>query len=683
MLRVVRVTTDWVSFADTGGWTSAVPVKESEVLKNLEVAIWEETSSVHFYAFPNDYDAGYGYHPRRTDEQSIAYREQFLIEKYLDMPPSGTAERSNFMKLAFIDIASHLVDQYPNADHHLMFNGHGGPGGALFGGSLSKQDAYNLLDSWSHLLGRKLGVIDMGGPCTKGSFADLENFCEFTEYYIASDMPNGGYTMDDFTGEKYDETNPETQYHDLFRSHASLESVLKARVDLNRKAYEYSKTNMITNQVAQANYLYSCSAFRIFQPKFEEFLAAINVDYQIVDDAYQYMVNNNASSDLKKSFDSVIVHKVDNSDFFDWAYASNVPNKYLRGMLMPLPANKPIQVTIPPTPTATPIPTPTVAPIPFVPITSSENFICEDKITHKYCTSSELHVPPNRPPEIWGSKVGFSPEVFCGYDVSDAECELVISSLLSAMMAWGNYGPVEYWVLGPTVEALQNLAELNCKRRSERGDFGDVSECIFVQLSGLFEFKLEYYRSVSAGEIPNRTWEAGRNGNINWGIHYFNSSLPGLGWGARKSVFHEYFHAVQHAHIQSKDYDTRYNSKEIRGPFFFVEAGADYMAFSALKKAYESGDLPADEDPYVFEKTMENLLDLDIPNYRPYVWYFALLANRFGQDILLDTFYPNLEELGWVDAFTKSYGVDHRVFWDDFLEFLELPRADQLEILTH
>ena len=57
MLRVVRVTPDWMPFADTGGWTRAVPLKESEILKYYEVAIWDETSSVHLYELPNDYEA--------------------------------------------------------------------------------------------------------------------------------------------------------------------------------------------------------------------------------------------------------------------------------------------------------------------------------------------------------------------------------------------------------------------------------------------------------------------------------------------------------------------------------------------------------------------------------------------------------------------------------------------------
>lgn len=82
MLRVVRVTPDWMPFASTDGWTQAVPLKESEVLKYYEVAIWEETSSVHLYELPNDYDAHYGEwwneeeqeSVERTDAEKIAYR---------------------------------------------------------------------------------------------------------------------------------------------------------------------------------------------------------------------------------------------------------------------------------------------------------------------------------------------------------------------------------------------------------------------------------------------------------------------------------------------------------------------------------------------------------------------------------------------------------------------------------
>ena len=328
MLRVVHVTTDWMPFASTSGWPQAVRLKESEILKYYEVAIWEETSSVHFYVFPNDYEGMYGTRSGVTDAQKIAYREQFLIKKYTDMPNVWTDERSTFLKSAFMDIASYLVNQHPSSEHHLTYSGHGGPGGRLFAGLLYIDDTNEFLNSWTESLGRPLGVIDMGGPCNKGSFSDLDNFSEYAEYYVASDLPNGGYTMDFWTSAKNKETNPDAQYHALFSANQSLEEVLIGRIDLKRKSYEYSRNNMINNRIPQANYLYSCAAFRKFSPNFKAFLDSVDVDYHIFDDLYQYMIDNKAPSSLIEQFNDVFVYQTDNKDFFEWSIVSN-------GMLMP------------------------------------------------------------------------------------------------------------------------------------------------------------------------------------------------------------------------------------------------------------------------------------------------------------------------------------------------------------
>ena len=337
MLRVVRVTPDWVPFANRGGWTEAALLKESEKLKYYEVAIWEETSSVHLYEFPNDYEASNSVWDGQSrtfvpvpEEERIAYREQFLISKYTDMPQAYTDERSAFLKSAFMDIASHLVSRHPNSDHHFEYFGHGGPGGALFELQLKYDDAHEFLNFWSQSLGEPLGVIDMGGPCTKGGFADLENFCKSARYYVASDLPNGGYTFDNWTFEKHQETHPDAQYHNLFSVNANLEEALKGRIDLKRTRYEYSRNNMITNEVSQANYLYSCAEFRKFSPDFKSFFASAGVDYRIGDDLYQYLIDNNASPTLVEQFNKIIVHKADNKDFFEWSEVRN-------GIQMPVP----------------------------------------------------------------------------------------------------------------------------------------------------------------------------------------------------------------------------------------------------------------------------------------------------------------------------------------------------------
>ena len=326
ILRVVRVTPDWLTYADTA-WTGAVVHKQSEVLQFYEVAIWEEVSAVHFYRFPNRY---WGEH-FGSDEETIAYREQFLIRKYTDMPEAHTEERSAFLKAAFKDIASHLVRQHPDSDHHLMYSGHGGPGGQLFAALMYPDHANEFLNFWSTSLGRKLGVIDMGGPCNKGGFSDLENFCESTRYYIASDMPNGGYVADNWAIDKYFDTNPETQYHRLFRNGESLEEALRGKIDLWRQRYEYSRNNMITNQVQQASYLYSCAAFQEFSPGFKSFLGSAGVRYGYnSDDLYNYLIDNGAEVALVEQFNKIIIHRADNRDFFEWSKARN-------GMLMPGP----------------------------------------------------------------------------------------------------------------------------------------------------------------------------------------------------------------------------------------------------------------------------------------------------------------------------------------------------------
>ncbi|MDE0552639.1 MAG: dockerin type I domain-containing protein, partial [Candidatus Poribacteria bacterium] len=324
MLRVVYVPTEWMPFSHPGGWTTAVPIKESEVLKYYEVAIWQETASVHLYAFPNDYNSWdlFG----KTDEQKIAHREQYMILKYTGLPPDvpGIREdqRSQHLKAVFMHIAAYLVDQHPTAEHHLVYHGHGAPGGDLFELQLHRNDADEFLNFWTQSLGKPLGVIDMGGPCNKAGFGDIANFCEYARYYVAADQPNGGYASDDFTAEKHAEVNPALQYHNLFAANQDLRNVLIGRSNLKRKDYEYSINYMTNHSVSQANYIFSCRAFRDFFPVFLRFLNNTG-NYKAHGDLYQYMIDNNAPQTLIGQFKNVIVYNVDNRDFFEWSVIKN------------------------------------------------------------------------------------------------------------------------------------------------------------------------------------------------------------------------------------------------------------------------------------------------------------------------------------------------------------------------
>ena len=324
MVRVVVVDPDWHSFEVRGGWPDAVGVRESESLKYFEVAIWEDVGAIHFYAIDNDFDV-YG-----SDAAEVtAERESYTIQRNTGLPAPWTDERSTFIRQAFASFTSDLVTRYPESAHHLMYSGHGGPGGALFAGQLFYEDASGILAHWTNELGSRLGVIDMGGPCNKGSFSDVENFCKYSHYYVASDLPNGGYTFDDWTFEKYQETDPESQYHRLFADSSNLRDVVVSRIDLRQRSYDYSRNNMINSKTEQGNYLYSCKGFLDFGPAFRAFLTSADHDYDVFDDLYSFMIRHDASEGLLRAFDDVIVYQADNRDFFEWEEDSS-------GMLMPL-----------------------------------------------------------------------------------------------------------------------------------------------------------------------------------------------------------------------------------------------------------------------------------------------------------------------------------------------------------
>ena len=320
ILRVVRVTTDWMPYAAWGGWPAATQPKESAALKYFEAAIWDETASVHLYEFDNDFD------PHRdagTDAARIAYREQYVVRKHTGMPSDGIA-RQDFVKSAFMDFARYIAERYPDSDHHLLYSGHGAPGGWLFEGHLTREGAAEFLGAWRELLGRRLGVIDMGGPCNKGGFSDLENFCAHARYYIASDLPNGGYTLDDWTIEQWHEVHVERQYHALFRTHGTLEEVLAARIDLIRKRYEYSRQDMIANKVEQANYLYSCTNMTAeLGWNARSFVEQSGGSYPYGRDLWDYLTDNDAPKSLLEMFDDAMVHDANNRDFFPWEEVAN------------------------------------------------------------------------------------------------------------------------------------------------------------------------------------------------------------------------------------------------------------------------------------------------------------------------------------------------------------------------
>jgi hypothetical protein len=323
ILSVVYVTKEWMPFTDICGWTQAVPVRESQGVKFYEAAIWEDTMSIHLYAFSNDYNPWYGLSPddNTSDDEKVAYRESFLVKAFSGMP-SKHAKRSPFVLNAFSEFAKILAERHPDATHNLIYSGHGAPGGELFEMHLLPKDANAFLGNWHAALGRKLGFIDMGTVCSKGSFQDLEAFYEHTDYYIASDV----LTCPVFDeGADITRSDPLYQYPGILSSHDTMEKAMIARVNLSRLRYEDGIQDATERKVIQSQYLYSCSAFGKHKDAIASFIQSLKYDpYKVGSvDVRAALEKNGAGSELLAAFDSIIIHSADTKDFFTWSQSHN------------------------------------------------------------------------------------------------------------------------------------------------------------------------------------------------------------------------------------------------------------------------------------------------------------------------------------------------------------------------
>ena len=380
-------------------------------------------------------------------------------------------------------------------------------------------------------------------------------------------------------------------------------------------------------------------------------------------------------------------------------------------ILEPTATSIPISTIIPipdliPDPIKDPMPTPTPLPKPEKITNSDSN--CEDRKDYVYCTSSEAIVAPFTTLE-WGVEKGYSPEVFCASDLQETVCPAVTSSLLAAMIEWGSYEPVEYWVLGTEKEAASVLTNINCEKRENRGQMRMV-DCLRKH-GPEGDHGFDYYRLLGEEGLDNQRQKGsmGLNGHRDWGIHYFTSSIP---WGFtdifqpinaggdQKGLFHEYFHGIQHSYIQSSDREKR---EDLLGPVWFIEGGAEYMAQIKYKKAIDTKLLKRiyGGEPYILRDEMENKMMSGLQNltntcpgsklqdfsyqfncngasYDLGAWAIAYLAHVYGEDLLLESFYPELNSNsnGWEGTFRKTYGISSEEFYTDFDKFLGLQGSD-------
>ena len=314
--------------------------------------------------------------------------------------------------------------------------------------------------------------------------------------------------------------------------------------------------------------------------------------------------------------------------------------------------------------------------------------------------------------ESWGQPTDTIPEFFYADDIGPEVRAALEQAFVAATGEWGNYGPLEYWVVGADLASAEALLERYCERRDKRGDesFSDCKQ-YSTQSSDFLEWAERAAEMVRTGKP---FLDAARTGYAHWGIHLFSSSYPQAWAGVGRVpiednqtvLFHEYFHAVQHAHLRPswpRDWEKR---KQLMGPVWWHEGGAEFMAHATTEKLRESGALPRESRHlswnWDIEKEMRSKMEkglswlADNPGimmaeieygpdkniaYHLGSWAIAYLCDKAGPNVLLKTFYPLLNELGWEGAFIETFGMTPDEFYSEFDQFLALPIEEQVKIL--
>lgn len=317
----------------------------------------------------------------------------------------------------------------------------------------------------------------------------------------------------------------------------------------------------------------------------------------------------------------------------------------------------------------------------------------------------------------WSTPITEPPLFFFADDVDQSAREGMEEAMQVATELWGNYGPLEYWVQGADPEAGQDLVQRFCERRVELKN-QRLKPCLDRETRsdhGLLSYQVLGEEALKSGQPRG---SAGRNGSAEWGLHRFASSIP---WGMldpprfgvtgdseQKVLFHEYFHAVQHAQIHPKiQWEKR---DELLGPVWFVEGGAEYMAMTWHARAQADGLLrmwqngSGDDSYKTYRKSMGRKFRHAVAAHREHdcvaemwqisydspcreffydggSWAIALLVSRHGDNVLLDVFYPKLETMGWKEAFEASFDQTPEAFYEDFEGLLSGKVRDALNIL--
>ena len=291
--------------------------------------------------------------------------------------------------------------------------------------------------------------------------------------------------------------------------------------------------------------------------------------------------------------------------------------------------------------------------------------------------------------DLWGVEISDLPEYYFTSDVPSNQVDMIREAYEISSAAWGNYGPLEYWIIGNDVTLADSLDLVYCDTRLEKDPSlgnNDYQAC----LNRGYNF-VDYVNDGGAGLNLRRNEDNDYSVFI---ITHGSKNPPPTHTDYFVVAMHEYFHVYQQAHVFSKNEQVRSSMFPVNP--WFVEGGATYMAELLYSQQTNVSSNYLEEVMQWKMQNVNSFLALGIriediqfsdgfPNtqyaYELGAWFTAFLIHHVGLETYLVNFHNDLNDLGFEQSFVVNFGESSQQFLDDFHSFLSLPISEQIQIL--
>ena len=311
---------------------------------------------------------------------------------------------------------------------------------------------------------------------------------------------------------------------------------------------------------------------------------------------------------------------------------------------------------------------------------------------------------------IWDSEKKYSAEIYSTIK-SEKAIPLVKKWHKIAIKEWGNYGPLEIYLVGKNKKEEKKLEKDFCKRHIKL----DKEWKIKLKSEGKNTYsgwKKKYDCANSNYKIFTRYADEGNAAvstyfkdhlNYNFYTLIMSHKRPAPNEKDYGQVFlHEYFHVYQHSHVSDRCSDNRNikceRNKKTTGEYekrpWLMEGGAELMSILLYSRTIKDFNYFIDRMSWKLDSRKEyiskykmNLKRIVYGNdqniaYDIGSWFVAFLIYHEGEDKYLVDFHNDIDSMGFEKSFEKNFHKSSDQYINEFNDFIKQSPKELFSLLN-